>query len=185
MVSGMTISKKKNAVRCDKPRWKLDLMYTSFGFVDDVRSTIPIDLICYVASLRVTQMWDISPLTQSDVGGLFTQGPIQIYLKSALKPHGRKTMFWWGVKKKCSQRPRRYKKVCDLVAPAMNLKDFSILRSLTDTGCSHHFKQQTQKKRKKKVVIILQNWNNLFEQMHPRWITHTYIEIWWTQPTAE
>ena len=88
-------------------------------------------------------------------------------------------------KKKCSQRPRRYKKVCDLVAPAMNLKDFSILRSLTDTGCSHHFKQQTQKKRKKKVVIILQNWNNLFEQMHPRWITHTYIEIWWTQPTAE
>jgi hypothetical protein len=68
-------------------------MYTSSGFVDDVRSTIPLDLICYVASLRATQVWDISPLTQSDVGGLFTQGPIQIYLKSALKPHGSKTMF--------------------------------------------------------------------------------------------
>ena len=47
-----------------------------FGFVDDVRSTIPIDLICFLASWRVTQMWDISPLSQSDVGGLFTQGPI-------------------------------------------------------------------------------------------------------------
>ena len=92
-----------------------------------------------------------------------------------MKPHGRRTMFSWGVKKKCSQRPRRYKKVCDLVAPAMNLKDFSILRSLTDTGFSHHFKKASYKKKKKKVVIILQNWNNLFEQMHPRWITYTYI----------
>ena len=53
-------------------------------------------------------------------------------------------------KKKCSQRPRRYKKVCDLVAPAMNLKDFSDLKSLTDTGCSHHFKKASYKKKKKK-----------------------------------
>ena len=88
-------------------------------------------------------------------------------------------------KKKCSQRPRRYKKVCDLVAPAMNLTNFSIFKFVTDTGSSHHFKKASYKKKKKKVVIILQNWNNLFEQMHPRWITHIYTKIWWTQPIAE
>lgn len=36
--------------------------------------------VCFAleAILRVTQMWDISPLTQSDVGGVFSQFKIGI-----------------------------------------------------------------------------------------------------------